>query len=621
VNTSNPEKIGRYKVLDRVGKGGMGVLYRGVDPVLDREVAIKVMLMDFSEDAEQMRPRFYREARASAKLQHPNIVTVFEFAEEDNTPFIVMEFLRGTSLAQRINSPVPLSLVEKINIAAQLCSALNYAHEQGVVHRDVKPANVFLLNDGSVKLLDFGIAKVTSSTLTREGDVLGSASYMSPEQVSGSEAVDGRSDIFSAGVLLYELLSGKKPFHSEQPTGIIMKILHENPAPLDQLVPGLPAQLVAAVNKALAKKPADRYTTAGEFSKELQWIGKALQAMSEGPDSLDETRFANPSEIRRFQQALDVTRTPANALPAAAGAAAATADPSQIQTAPTQPRWLVPAGIAAAVLVGALGASMMFGGSSSGESAAVTPATTTNSPAAGTTPPAATPATPTAANTTTPSTEPPATPAAAVPNEVKLQVESTPPGAAIALNGRGTNLTTPATVVITGEGPHRLGLSRRGYITREAPVTAADIERGSMNVALTAAEPTMVSVSIASTYPVEVYNGGSRISAASEAHQLKVASGSTLSVRSQEYLLSAPVRVEGRPVEYQTPALGYLTVLTRYETCNVRIGQRDLGYPPISRLPLVAGQHRIDIVCPAGQNPQGQLVTVPPNDNATARIF
>src|SRR5262249_1877595 len=161
---------------------------------------------------------------------------------------------------------------------AQLCDALNYAHEQGVVHRDVKPANVYLLNDGTVKLLDFGIAKMTTSTLTRQGDVLGSASYMSPEQVRGSDTVDGRADIFSVGVVLYELLTGKKPFEAEQPTATIVKILNDDPTPIDTLAPQLPAQLVAAVHRALAKDPDERFATAGDLSKELQWIRKAVGA-------------------------------------------------------------------------------------------------------------------------------------------------------------------------------------------------------------------------------------------------------------------------------------------------------------------------------------------------------
>ena len=183
---ANPEKIGRYQILERVGQGGMGVLFRGVDSVLDREVVIKLMLLDFSSDADDMRPRFYREAKAVAKLQHPNIVTVFEFAAEAGTPYIVMEFLRGMSLAERMGSVVPLTLDDKLNVIGQLASALNYAHDQGVVHRDVKPANIFILSDGSVKLLDFGVAKLTTSTLTRQGDLLGGAAAMSPEQVAGA---------------------------------------------------------------------------------------------------------------------------------------------------------------------------------------------------------------------------------------------------------------------------------------------------------------------------------------------------------------------------------------------------------------------------------------------------
>ena len=294
---NNPERIGRYQILERVGRGGMGLLYRAIDPVLDREVAIKLMLVDFSEDPEQLRPRFYREARAAAKLQHPNIVTIFEFAEEGTTPYIVMEFLRGMSLAARMSAPVPLTLDQKLGIVAQLCDALHYAHEQGVVHRDVKPANIFILGDGSAKLLDFGVAKMTSSTLTRTGDVLGSASYMSPEQVSGSESLDGRSDVFSAGVVLYELLAGRKPFQADAPTATILKILNEDPPLLETLAPNLPPPLTAAAARALAKDPGNRFATAGELAKELRLMRRMLQASADGCADLEETRFATPAEM------------------------------------------------------------------------------------------------------------------------------------------------------------------------------------------------------------------------------------------------------------------------------------------------------------------------------------
>jgi eukaryotic-like serine/threonine-protein kinase len=259
-----PGKFGRYEVIERVGRGGMGVLYRGKDPVLDREVAIKVMSGDFSAD-EAARARFFREARAAARLQHRNIVTIFEFAEDEHgTPYIAMEFLRGRSLAGRISQEPLLTLVQKLDIVTQLCTGLHYAHEQGIVHRDVKPANIWLMGDGTVKLLDFGIAKIAASTMTNTGSVLGSAAYMAPEQVAGRE-IDGRADVFSAGVVLYELLAGRKPFEAEAPTAVMMKIVKEDPVPIRTYAPDLPSTLVTAVNKALEKDPDRRFMHAGDF--------------------------------------------------------------------------------------------------------------------------------------------------------------------------------------------------------------------------------------------------------------------------------------------------------------------------------------------------------------------
>ncbi len=218
-----------------------------------------------------------------------------------------MEFLRGTPLGARINAQPPLTIDDKLNIIAQLCEGLSYAHEQGVVHRDVKPDNIFLLEDGSIKLLDFGIAKLTSSTLTRQGDVLGSASYMSPEQVSGGESVDGRADIFSTGVVLYELLAGRKPFVADSPTAVILKILKEDPTPIETLVSDLPPDLVAAVMRALSKDPDQRYATADAFGRELQQIRKSLHP-SVSTSQLDETRFASTMVMKALHQDLQQTR-------------------------------------------------------------------------------------------------------------------------------------------------------------------------------------------------------------------------------------------------------------------------------------------------------------------------
>jgi hypothetical protein len=593
VSTANPEKIGRYQVLERVGRGGMGVLFRGVDPVLDREVAIKLMLVDFTNDAEEMRPRFYREARAAAKLQHPNIVTVFEFAEENGTPYIVMEFLRGVSLAARMASPPPLTLDDKLNIVAQLANALSYAHEQGVVHRDVKPANVFILPDGSVKLLDFGVAKLTTSNLTRQGDVLGSASYMSPEQVAGAESVDGRSDVFSTGVVLYELLAGKKPFQAETPTAIVVKILYEEPPPLED--PALPAPVVAAVKKALAKNPAERFQTAAEFARELQSIRRTLQASDSNVAAFEETRFASQAELKNMQKELAAARS-------AAATVAEAAAPER-----TRPKWLIPAAVGAAVLAIAIGATL-FGGGGSDRSEA-TPAA---SESAGT---GAAAVGGTASSAAAPAG------AAAAPAAVPLEIASEPAGAAILVDGRDTKQTTPATIELQGGEPHEVRLTRRGYVDHEATLAAADLERGSVSYTLKPTEVARIPVVITSAYPVEVYEGSRAISAENETHKLTLAVGTALRISAPKFMLNVPVRVEGRQVDFQTPPLGYLTVRTNHETCSVMIGKQTLGYPPITRMPIVAGQHRIDMVCPDGQNPPGQFVTIGPNGEAVVRIY
>jgi hypothetical protein len=577
VATTNPERIGRYQILERVGKGGMGVLYRGIDSVLDREVAIKVMLVDFSDDTEQMRPRFYREAQAAAKLQHSNIVTIFEFAEDHNTPYIVMVFLRGTPLDARMASPLPLALDDKLNIVAQLCNALNYAHEQGVVHRDIKPANLFILPDGTVKLLDFGVAKLTTSTLTRQGDILGSVSYMSPEQVSGSESLDGRSDIFSAGVMLYELIAGRKPFQGDTPTATIVKILREDPPPLESFAAGLPPRLVAAVRRALAKEPADRFATAGEFARELQTIRRTLQPAGDEV-GLDETRFANANEMEELQKQLQKD-------------AAAKSTPAAPASSPL--RWAVPVALAVVVLVGAAALTLGKRGGTAPPPAAIT---SSDAPSA-------------------------AAPAIA-PVSAVVQIDTLPTGAAVAVDGRATDQTTPAPVTFSGAGGHTLRLSKRGFVTQEIKLSDADLQRGSITYTLAAAEITRVPVTIKSEYPVEVFSGTQRLAGAESSHSLTVPAGSRLRVVSNEYLLDTGFTVSNKPVEYTTPGSGRLTVLTgKYETCNVKIGARLLGFPPITRLPVAAGQYRVDLVCQGGTNPPGQFVTITPNETATVKIY
>jgi len=249
----------------------MGVVYRAHDPSIGRTVAIKMLLTermatgDFSEYVE----RFHREAQSAGALAHPNIVTIYDFGEDNGNYYLAMEFLEGKSL-ERLVQEQPLLPVETIiPIFDQVCSALDVAHAHGIVHRDVKPANIMILESGRVKVTDFGIAKVMAAEMTQAGQVLGTPNYMSPEQVL-NRPLDGRSDLFSLGAILYELVTGEKPFVGQNITTVIYKIIHEMPIPPRELDPGIHPGLSFVVGKALAKSPDQRYQTCSELAKDLK---------------------------------------------------------------------------------------------------------------------------------------------------------------------------------------------------------------------------------------------------------------------------------------------------------------------------------------------------------------
>jgi serine/threonine protein kinase len=265
--------VGKFTILRRLGRGGMGAVYEGHDPALDRRVAIKTLTSEAIADAET-RGRFEREARAAAKLAHPNIVTVYELGNfgGKEKPYIVMEYLEGTDVAALISGSRGLPLAEALDIVSQLCRALDFAHQKGVVHRDVKPANLRYLDDGQIKIMDFGIARVEGShQITKSGVMIGTLHYMSPEQIRG-EKLDGRTDIFSAGCILYELLSGVRPFAGESATSILYNIVHETPKPVIEKIPDLPQEVQRVIDRALAKRPEDRFASAGAMAKELEKI-------------------------------------------------------------------------------------------------------------------------------------------------------------------------------------------------------------------------------------------------------------------------------------------------------------------------------------------------------------
>jgi tetratricopeptide (TPR) repeat protein len=269
-----PARVAKYEILGRLGSGAMGVVYHARDPLLERDVALKVMLSQIARDPEQ-KHRFEREARAVARMMHPNVVTVFDLGyHADGSPYIAMEFLSGNDLLQAMRATPALSLERKVTVVISVLEGLAHAHKVGIVHRDIKPANVFLTQEGGVKIMDFGVARFAMGNITGTGMVVGTAEYMSPEQVRG-EVVDGRSDLFSAGAMLYELARGNRPFHADGIMAIFYKITHEDPVFDFPPTPEYRA-LTAILAKALAKNAGERYQSAHEFADALRALAAGL---------------------------------------------------------------------------------------------------------------------------------------------------------------------------------------------------------------------------------------------------------------------------------------------------------------------------------------------------------
>lgn len=267
-----PPTIGRYRVVGRLGKGAMAVVYRAYDDVMDRPVAIKVMMADLQDDPE-MSARFYREAHAAGQLMHRNIITIFDMGDDDGRPFIVMELLEGQTLGEYVERSDGVILEDKIALITQVFEGLRPAHNKGIFHRDIKPGNLLVREDGSLKIVDFGIARLMTSSMTVSGLIVGTPDYMSPEQACGRE-VDQRSDIFSAGAVFYYMLTKRKPFAASDLPAVLAKVQNEQPLPIRDSE--APPALAKVVMKALEKSPAARYQDAGEAIADLVRVSRGL---------------------------------------------------------------------------------------------------------------------------------------------------------------------------------------------------------------------------------------------------------------------------------------------------------------------------------------------------------
>ena len=302
------KKLDKYEVLGELGHGAMGVVYRAHDPIINRPVALKTITTGVSDDPELLQ-RFYREAQSAGGLQHPNIVTIYDMGEAAGVPYIAMELVEGENLDQMIARRPPLPLTLKLAYAVQACRALDYAHKRGIVHRDIKPGNVMVSKDGTVKVVDFGIARVLEASRTLTGMLIGTFAYVSPEQYHGEHA-DERSDVWSFGVLLYELLSYRRPFTGPTPASVMQNICSLDPAPLSRLVQECPKELEAVVFKMLRKSPRERYQSMEDVLLDLEPLCRALQSQSiadlleQSQQLFDQERFAEARDLVR--QALQV---------------------------------------------------------------------------------------------------------------------------------------------------------------------------------------------------------------------------------------------------------------------------------------------------------------------------
>src|SRR5215469_10939421 len=282
------DRIGRYKIVRELGRGAMGVVYHAIDPNIGRPVAIKTIQLGSvrnSDEQQRLRERLFREARSAGILSHPGIVTIYDVEQQDDVAYIAMEYVDGPTLDSLLSGPQPLAPGQMFRILAQTATALDYAHQKGIVHRDIKPANIMIAADGTAKIADFGIAKITASEqFTMTGSIVGTPHYMSPEQVQG-QAVDGRSDQFSLAVIAYEMLTGEKPYTGEHLTTVVYKIVAEEPAAPHRLNSTLSGGIENVLRQGLSKKPEQRFRNCSEFVEALEKAcaaSKGWKAMPRG---------------------------------------------------------------------------------------------------------------------------------------------------------------------------------------------------------------------------------------------------------------------------------------------------------------------------------------------------
>ena len=620
VDQRGPLRVGRYLIVSRLGRGGMGMVYRGLDETLEREVAVKTLTAEGTLDDEN-RARFEIEAKAAAKLSHPNIVTVFELGEDRGIPYIAMEILPGSDLETLVRSGEAMPLAERLDILIQTCRGLAFAHEHKVVHRDIKPSNIRLLDDGVVKIMDFGIAKLGGTNVTKSGMMVGTMNYMSPEQIRGLP-LDGRSDVFSVGVMLFQLLTGRRPFVGTGGPDVLYKIVQDPTPSLGIDLGSETARLQQIVDKALAKDPEARYPTAAQLADDLQRLlpklapppalsaaqqetitqsRRALMAgrldealrkveslLAEQPDTIEARRVVRA--IRREQQRrAQPAENQTEAFPELEATYRAQATQRNFETmtaaAPAVPA-PEPAAASKAVLVvgGVLFASaLLIGGLLLGRGSKTQTATA---------PPEPTPK----AVVTPPKPLPPQKPAL-----VKLRIETDPAGAALSLDGAKLGVS-PAEIDVDPAKDQKLVASKEGYATQEVTLGAGKTPPA-LRLAL---EPTGPpgSLAVASVYPVDVVWKGRVLAKGQIAPHVSLPPGrQSVTILAPSHFLKKEAVLDvksGGTLSIDTPPLGKISIKANPDNCEVFIDGVFVDYPPILDRAIVDGPHTVSFKWPDG---------------------
>lgn len=658
-----PSAIGRFEVLELLGRGGVGSVYLARDPQLDRKVAVKTLSVLEGLPAEEQaeaRARFFREARAAAALNHPNIVTVFEVGQEEGLPYIAMELLQGRTLDRHTKPGHLLEPAQVISVGIQAARALEVAHAAGIVHRDIKPANLVLHEDGTLKVMDFGLAKDPRTTLTSDQDLLGTPGYMSPEQIAGRR-LDGRSDLFSLAVSLYEMLSGQRPFPGDSVSSVLYRIVNEPPVPLSRVVKGLPAELEAFFMRALAKDVTKRPESGAEFGEQLARIaqqfgeeertaplpppGPRARDRSASRDAREESDGDDPSDI--------VSGAPPEAafkespprrgrwillalfLVLAAVAAAWSAplwsdvDPLGEQRAPVE-NWLSenlgafgdflrttppelrvlvetdPPGLALRIEpegVGRLegGGELVLPGDLDEELSILVDDRCFEGSLS------IRPGFVNSRETLT-----------ALPRRESIPVISSPEGAAVSLDGERQPELTPTELSLELCKAHEVTLSKRGFVATSVALDAADDAdtwtRALATLELSPPAPSLVVVPEA-PYPVDVYASGQTGRVASAGSSFSLPAGSVrLTLLSSRVFYREVIELRLRPggetrVPVSYPPLGKLAVRSvppgaRVEVRDHRGRWKSVGETPLNELTLVSGEHELRISRDGGAGPR-----------------